>query len=233
MHPRLIEFEIDSMERTEDMQFTATNFTYFKGEKPLFPHIVLPHERLFENGADFTLSLLSGMRIAFSSVMYRSAALRRLELDQLQRRFGRIFDRPILVELACQGPSEWLQSQLVLVRDHPNQDSASLREMGADNFVDMASYYRDILQERWNSESARIFYVYTGFLFSHIYRHHDPIDKNSFHKLINKFRSARLVNIPITLLCFLWSESRHRLLQCLKFILPRNVRRSLKRLFGL
>jgi glycosyltransferase involved in cell wall biosynthesis len=226
MHPRLIEFEIDIMERTEDMQFTATNFTYFKGEKPPFPHISLPHERLFENGADFTLSLLSEMRIAFSSVMYRTSALRRADVDQIQQRFGIIFDRPILGKLACQGTSAWLQSRLVLVRSHPNQDSATLG-IGEDYFIDLARYFRDILQERWNFESARIFYTRTGFMLPLVYRYHAPGNRSSFLKLISKFRSAGLINVPILLLCLIWAEARSKLAQALKLVLPEGAFRRL------
>jgi len=228
MHPRLIEFEIDIMERREDIQFAVTDFTHFKGEVPPFADISTPQECLFENGVDYTLSLLTGMRIAFSSVMYRTSALRIVDVEQISRRFGKIGDRPLLVKLACQGASAWLQSRLVLVRDHPNQDSASLG-IGEDYFIDWACFYKDVLQTRWNFETARIFYTYTGFMLPEIWGFHDPSHRSSFLKFLCKCRSSGVINIPILLLCLAWTQARSKLDRGLKLVVPEGAFDRLKR----
>jgi glycosyltransferase involved in cell wall biosynthesis len=105
---------------------------------------------------EFARILYAGFPIPFCSAVYRTEVFRRTVGDT--GTYGKIFDRPFLMEVARAGGAVLLKDAFVKYRVHPRQDS---RDSASGPFPSEAlmlqRYYREVLGENPLSRSGRTF----------------------------------------------------------------------------
>ena len=105
---------------------------------------------------EFAGKLYAGFPFAFCSAVYRTDVFRRTVVDT--GTYGKIFDRPFLMEVARAGGAVLLKDVFVKYRVHPGQDS---RDPATGPFPSEAlmlqRYYREALGENPWSRSGRTF----------------------------------------------------------------------------
>ena len=105
---------------------------------------------------EFARKLYAGFRFPFCSAVYRTEVFRRTVGDI--GTYGKMFDRPFLMEVARAGGAVLLKDVFVKYRVHPSQDS---RDSATGPFPSEAlmlqRYYREALGENLWSRSGRMF----------------------------------------------------------------------------
>jgi glycosyltransferase involved in cell wall biosynthesis len=105
---------------------------------------------------EFARKLYAGFSFAFCSAVYRTEVFRRTVGDT--GTYGKIFDRPFLMEVARAGGAVLLKDAFVKYRVHPSQDS---RDPATGPFPSellmLQRFYRDALGEDPRSRSGRTF----------------------------------------------------------------------------
>jgi glycosyltransferase involved in cell wall biosynthesis len=105
---------------------------------------------------EFARKLYAGFPFAFCSAVYRTEVFRRTVGDT--ETYGKIFDRPFLMEVARAGGAVLLKDVFVKYRVHPSQDS---RNSATGPFPSEAlmlqRYYREALGENPWSRTGRTF----------------------------------------------------------------------------
>ena len=105
---------------------------------------------------EFARALYAGFPFPFCSAVYRAEAFRRTVGDT--GTYGKMFDRPFLMEVARAGGAVLLKDACVKYRVHPSQDS---RDSTSGPFpseaLQLQRYYREALGENPWSRSGRTF----------------------------------------------------------------------------
>ena len=105
---------------------------------------------------EFARILYAGFRFPFCSAVYRTEVFRRTAGDT--GTYGKMFDRPFLMEVALAGGAVLLKDAYVKYRVHPSQDS---RDSTSGPFpseaLKLQRYYREALGENPWSRSGRTF----------------------------------------------------------------------------
>lgn len=158
MHPRMLEWQLDVLERDPEIQFVATELaTFDDGDAP--PQAIRENASLelevYDDESDLARSLLGNGGLCFGSTMYRSSVLQQIALDE--PRFSIIWDRPFLLDAARLGKSALIRAPLVLYRHHPGQDT-NTGLLSARNLIELMKAYREALPVRWSRADQRTFY---------------------------------------------------------------------------
>lgn len=115
-----------------------------------------PDRRRAVSHAELAAMAYSGFELAFPSTVYRTDVLRRIQFDIA--RFGKVADRPMVIDAAREGcalvlPDRWLKYRL-----HPTQVSGN-EGMGPfmPEVFALQRYYRELLGDSPWSRHGRIF----------------------------------------------------------------------------
>ena len=158
MHPRMLEWQLDVLERDSEVQFVSTELaTFDDGDTPprgIWEDVSLELE-IYDDESDLARSLLGSGGLCFGSTMYRSSVLKQLKIDE--SRFSIIWDRPFLLDAARLGKSALIRAPLVLYRHHPGQDT-NTGQLSAGNLIELMKAYREALPARWSRADQRTFY---------------------------------------------------------------------------
>lgn len=94
------------------------------------------------------LRMLRGDAINFASCIYQTEALQQCNLRELNKRFGKYADRPLMLECAGRGGRILhCTGQAVLTRVHPGQDSQKQDPQAASRRTALLNYYREELEQ--------------------------------------------------------------------------------------
>jgi glycosyltransferase involved in cell wall biosynthesis len=105
---------------------------------------------------EFARELYAGFPFPFCSAVYRTEGFRRTVGDT--GRYGKIFDRPFVMEVARAGGAVLLTDAFVKYRVHPNQDSRDcVTGPFPSELLMLQRYYREALGEDPWSRSGRTF----------------------------------------------------------------------------
>ncbi len=158
MHPRMLEWQVDLLERDPEIEFVSTELATFEDgtASPVgtWPDVDLRAE-VYADQADLARSLLGGAGLCFGSTMYRSSVLSRIGIEE--ERFGIIWDRPFLLDAARLGKSALIRAPLVMYRHHPGQDTKT-GQLSARNLIELMKAYRAALPENWPRADQQLFY---------------------------------------------------------------------------
>ena len=110
------------------------------------------------NRVEFAKLLYSGFRMPFCSVVYRTDILKELDLIEKIKTYGKIFDRPFVLDAALLGNIVVMNGKYVNYRVHSGQDSTNY---ATGPFVSevfaLHRYYKNILGEQVYSSYGRTF----------------------------------------------------------------------------
>lgn len=158
MHPRLIEWQLQALANDPHAVLAASELAFFRGGEAssieYWTRLTGRCTRLASE-ADLARLLLRGSPIHFGSVVYRCDALKGVTLDT--ERFGKICDRPLLLDLARKGHVLLFTEPLVLYRVHKGQD-ARTGTLSATHLMELYGRYRTGLSKSRTPSDAGLFY---------------------------------------------------------------------------
>ena len=114
------------------------------------------HRWRTRTGKQLAEDLYRGFRMPFCSAVYRTDVLRGLSprFDV----YGKIFDRPFVIDAACAGNSVVMLDAYVKYRTHAKQDSANTSSGPfLSEVLALQAYYGKILGDRFTQSSGRAF----------------------------------------------------------------------------
>ncbi|MBI2775679.1 MAG: glycosyltransferase family 2 protein [Chloroflexi bacterium] len=167
MHPNMLEWQYDLLESDPTLQFVSTELAAFDDGVPPPRHAwegVTPITEIYHDRADLARSLLEGGGLCFGSTMYRSSVLNMVGLDE--SRFGIIWDRPFLLDVARHGKTALIRAPLVLYRHHPGQDT-NRGKLSASNLIELMRSYRDAFPTNWAPGDQELFYRHSVYFLIH------------------------------------------------------------------
>lgn len=223
MHPKLIESQLEIMERQPEINIIATEPIEFEQiqECARYSGIQKPGAVIYQSSGQFAKALLKGVRWHYGSTMYRSGALEKIDWDEITQQYSKIGDRALLLTLAQSGKAALLRERMVFYRHHSGQDSASMWD-AEEPFINLYKLYRQSLEKNWNVESAFVFFRHTGFWLLWTYGKLDRQTRSPFLLFIKKCREAKIICIPFMLLYPTW-KLKIRMAHFLKRILPTSL----------
>ena len=163
MHPRMLEWQLDVLERDPEIQFVSTELAAF--DDGAVPPQMVPENadldiEVYNDQSDLARSFLGTGGLCFGSTLYRSSVLKRIRPDN--DRFGIIGDRPLLLDAARLGKSALIRAPLVSYRHHPGQDTKT-GALTAQNLIELTKAYREALPSDWSRADQELFYAHSRY----------------------------------------------------------------------
>ncbi len=161
MHPRMIEREVEMLEKFPEASFVGTNIRFVDDPQQMgtfAPSANAPLQyEYYPSATDLTRGFLRSIHLGFSSVMYRRSTITPdVHLERIE--FGPNDDRPFLVSLAAGRGSIFIKNQLLNYRLHPGQDSLNNPQTGFISIAPMLmSFYRAQLPSPLSRTDKRLF----------------------------------------------------------------------------
>lgn len=155
LHPDCIRCVHDAILRSEDTSIILTLMQSFIGAVPPFPELRL-RSTMRLSSRQLAERLYRGLAVPFCTAVYRKDALKGCEAKVTT--YGKIFDRPFLLDAAAVSGATLIRELLVLYRRHPSQDS-SHRSSGPfpTEVIALQSFYRRLLGENPLQSEGRAF----------------------------------------------------------------------------
>lgn len=145
--------------------------------------------RLFRDQAHFASFCYTDNRIGFGSVIYRSASLRKAELQW--GKFGKLCDRPLMIEAVGSGTAAVFAEPLMVYRVHSQQDSQdSMSGPFLDQAIELSRFYRSVMGDEWNSLTGRSFLISNRAFLKYVYKWCSNRKDMSFGGFVRKAYSA-------------------------------------------
>ncbi|MBC2593446.1 glycosyltransferase [Ruficoccus amylovorans] len=135
----------------------------------------------FVNVAHLTSFCLTLNTVAFSSSIYRREAFLRMDPERYAP-FGKIGDRPIMLDLCGEGTAFVLKDAYVNYRIHAGQDSS--QGPGADEIIAMTRYYRGLTGTSWKTPWGRSFIVNNRAFLKNLYKWSCDRPRMSFNRFV-------------------------------------------------
>jgi glycosyltransferase involved in cell wall biosynthesis len=161
MHPELLARQVAELEACPKLAWIGTGMLGFR-QLPLLPPLKVdqPYEHI--EAVMLADKLIAGFPLTFSSIVYRTCFMPRIDIDCLVSRCSILFDRPLLLKLADIGGCAITHAPLVYYRIHPAQDSKNgpLKE---DQFLNLFEYYREIIWQKGGQDLQQLFYRWTAY----------------------------------------------------------------------
>jgi glycosyltransferase involved in cell wall biosynthesis len=161
MHPELLARQIAELEASPKLAWVGTGMLGFR-QLPLLPPLKVdqPYEHI--DAVMLADKLIGGFPLTFSSIVYRTCFMPRIDIDYLVSRCSIVFDRPLLLKLADIGGCAITHAPLVYYRIHPAQDSKNgpLKE---DQLLNLCDYYREIVWQKGGGNLQQRFYRWTAY----------------------------------------------------------------------
>lgn len=155
LHPECIERISQSLSSGPEPSVVVTLMQAFCGQAPGFPPLgACRPERM--TARELARRLYRGLAVPFCTAVYRRDALQSQEADLAT--FGKIFDRPLILDVAAVSGAMLIPEPLVLYRQHGSQDS-SHRASGPfpAQAISLQRRYRELLGESVLQASGRAF----------------------------------------------------------------------------
>jgi glycosyltransferase involved in cell wall biosynthesis len=189
LHPRALELAFAALERHPSATLCAMNY---KGvlDPTLAQFDPVPDGadyRLLEDRAHFAAFCCTDNTLAFASCLYRSENFRALDFDD--KPFGKLCDRPAMIEALGAGQAIVFNPVLVLYRLHAGQDSVT---SGSGPFLDNAlalqAYYARHTGTSWKTSSGRCFVINNRAVLKSFYKWCSDREKMSFTAFVRLAR---------------------------------------------
>ncbi len=136
--------------------------------------------------ADFLRVVFRGIEPMFGSMVYRRAAVERLDAAHLE--FATLVDRPFLLSILARWSGAIILEPLVWYGKHGDGDDRHLA-MNTEHVFRLFSLYRAVLPKRLSDEDRALFYAYSGYWLFTLYRLVPPADRTPLRPFV--FRAWR------------------------------------------
>lgn len=155
MHPNYVEHAMETLNKTPDAIMAAC--TYNQMEEPDDKNWeIFSGKAYIVDSKNFSALLFSGVEHNFGSTIYRVDLFN--DYDFKKEVYGKIADRPILLEFSKRGTTVVLKEPYIRYRVHPGQDT-STNETGpyANEWFELLKSYKRILGDSWFNKYGMIY----------------------------------------------------------------------------
>ncbi len=217
LHPRALELAFSALKQHRRASLCGMNYTGVVD--PVMDNFATDVEASdylhFDNQVHFASYCYTDNAVAFSSCIYRSVDFRRLEFDDTP--YGKLWDRPAMVQAMGEGEALVLRPILVLYRLHAGQDSqASKSGPFLPNAIALIAFYAGLLGGDWGTSSGRCFVINNRAVLKSFYKWCSDRGEVTFNGFVARARKAgaatgfSFVPRPLSRLLKKWHRKRDR-----------------------
>lgn len=161
MHPRMLELETKFLDANKNIGFVVSKFKRVSSQNiGQFRKIEEDKIKYFiyKNSYEFLRAVISWMRFAFDSAMYRREIIgdSRLNFEKFSDKADQVF----LLEISKKAPSALIDASLVNYRIHPGQDSKQIKKGYENGIIETLLYIKESLPQLINKEDSNLFSKY-------------------------------------------------------------------------
>lgn len=144
MHPRLIETQLQLLDTDPALRFVGAGYRQVTHQAmESFADVPEIDVERYPDDCGLVRGFVEHGQMAFSSVLYRRAAVEAHHLDG--GRYGGHCDRPFLIRVSAGGPTALLKGPWMNYRIHQSQDSYAWSDP-EENLVGLLETYREVLE---------------------------------------------------------------------------------------
>jgi len=193
IHPCYLEYAMAALVEHPGCRLVASNF---KGVNQVSLERLSKQELskdiwFFDCAAHFASFCFTLNKIHFGSAIYNRNQLRQLTKEGLVR-FGKIADRPALIETVRNGGSAIVfKAEFIQYRLHPNQDSQSSNSGPfLDEAIALTQYYAQVMGKNWRTSSGRSFLINNRAYLKGIYKWCSDRSTKKFNQFVRDAEKA-------------------------------------------
>jgi|SaaInlStandDraft_1057018.scaffolds.fasta_scaffold04412_6 glycosyltransferase involved in cell wall biosynthesis len=183
LHPRYLEEAYELIKNDQDISLIGSNFLGTDR-----PHADLwggfnNQVMIFKNKAHFTSFCYTSNTINFASAIYKRTNFNNLNINF--DRFGKICDRPILIEFLGSGKAVVLKFPFIQYRIHAGQDSqTSTSGPFLKEAIALTEFYKHQMGDDWATTSGKCFILDNRSLLKYLYKWCSDRKSQHFHSFI-------------------------------------------------
>jgi hypothetical protein len=186
MHKTYISSCINTINNFPNINFIGCFNSVFKNEIKHFNINTTLKPVFLKDKREFTFFLLDGNPVPFCSMVYKSSVFKNTRFNHYHNLFGKVWDRPMMIESSKNGGGIILKNKFIKTRIHESQDSYSIVSTNQSLFLlNLIKYYYEILEDNALSKFGRKFLKINYLLFLDFYNWGAKNDY-SFRKFIEK-----------------------------------------------
>jgi hypothetical protein len=186
MHMSYISSILKTINNSPNINFIGCFNSVFKNQIKHFNINTTLKPVFIKNKREFTFFLLDGNPVPFCSIVYKSSVFKNARFNHYHSNFGKVWDRPMMIESSRNGGGIILKNKFIKTRIHENQDSSRIVNTNHSLFLlNLIKYYYEILEDNALSKFGRKFLKINYLLFLDFYNWGAKND-HSFRKFIEK-----------------------------------------------
>lgn len=162
MHPKMLELQTSFLDRNNDFAFVTSDLNQVSGKNiHSFKKIIEGKIKyyIYKNNYEFAKAIMSWLRCAFDSAMYRTKFIGDSAMDH--DKFSDFADTVFLIEISKKGPCAFINAPLVNYRIHSGQDSKLFKEKYEEGAIKALSFCRKNLPAVLNKKDEKLFNRYS------------------------------------------------------------------------
>ena len=185
LHPEYLQYCYNAITSDPDLQFIGSNYSGTQNPSQSSWPNVHPECWYFRDQAHFASFCYTKNDIHFASAIYRIDNFLNIEKDL--SKFGKMCDRPILIEGMGKGKGKVFKYPFIQYRLHAGQDSQSpssgpfLQEA-----IALTEYYKSYMGADWATSSGKSFIINNRAYLKGLYKWCSDRHTMSFRKFIDK-----------------------------------------------
>lgn len=208
LHPNYCKFALDQINNNEEVVLVLAPLTFEASPNNDWDtsHLISESNRC--DIKQFASTLYKGVPLSFGSAIYKADLLKYINLDF---RYGKVGDRPLMLKVAENGKTIVFINPLVKYRIHENQDS-QFQETGpyACQLAALHALYFQYMGDSLFDSSGRVFLLNNYQLLKNEYDRLGSIDRNRFKSffeywlfILSEGGASNLARSLGLLICFL------------------------------
>jgi len=193
MHPKMLEIQTSFLNKNDDLVFVTSDFNQVSSDNiRRFKNIIEEKIKynIYKNNYEFTKAIMSWLRCAFDSAMYRTKFIGNSAMEH--DKFSDFSDLVFLIEISQKGPCAFINAPLVNYRIHSGQDSKLFKEKYEDGAIEALYVCRENLPAILNKNENKLFCKYS---LNFLLRAYAYINKGflDFLRFMKKCRQKKLI----------------------------------------
>jgi len=190
MHPKMLEIEVDFMDKHKDIIFVFSGFRRVY-DNAIFKFCNIDKKKIkyfiYKNNYQFTKAIMSWLEFAFSSTMYRNGFFFSTDFNKFSD-FNCLIS---LIEISKKGGCAFIDAPLMNYRIHQNQDWQILKPNYEEAIFYTLDFFRSNFPVQLNPKDKKLFNKYS---LNFLIRSYADINKGFFDflRFLQKCRQKKI-----------------------------------------
>jgi len=125
IHPKYLEYVVKALNEHNNVSMVCSGMKATTNPNKIKFKDYKYNPKLFNNISEFASLIYLGFPLNYATVVYKTKFLKKIDMLDLNKKYGKIADRPTIYEVAKRGNIVLFPGQYIHYRIHNNQDSAN------------------------------------------------------------------------------------------------------------